>query len=161
MTNGCEIYNNVFGIMKNGDKINPGIYSEEYSCNGSGFRIRDGSLILPYQNKYLLLHSTVTIDKSKPISKFYVPGLNYSIIDMKGDNGKGEVILKNKVLINDTLSIGDIAACRHANGTDWWVIVPRGSLPDSTNNNKYYRFLITQDTIQGPWEQQIGIKLAC
>ena len=30
--------------------------------------------------------------------------------------------------------------------------------PCCTGSNKYYRLLVTQDTILGPWEQQIGIK---
>jgi hypothetical protein len=159
-TNGCDVYNRKFDIMKNGDKINPGVYTEGFFCKSLGLPIRDASLILPYQNKYLLLHTTLEIDIEDPNARLYSPRLSYSIIDMKGDNGLGVVTVKNKTIINDTLSRGDISACRHANGTDWWVIVPQWSwhTTDSTDNNKYYRLLVTKDTILGPWEQQIGIK---
>ncbi len=159
-TNGCHIYNRAFEIMKNGAKINPGVYTEKLFCKSLGLPIRDASLILPYGNKYLMLHSTLEVDLTDPNARLYTPRLSHSIVDMAGDNGKGEVIVKNKTLIDDTLSYGDMAACRHANGTDWWVIVPQWSwdITDSTDNNKYYRLLITKDSILGPWEQQIGIK---
>ncbi|MFZ4543777.1 MAG: T9SS type A sorting domain-containing protein [Saprospiraceae bacterium] len=160
-TNGCDVYNRKFEIMKNGQKINPGVYTEAFFCrNGGSMRIRDGSLILPYQNKYLMLHTTFDLEVTDPNARLYVSRLNYSIIDMKKDMGFGEVIVKNKTIIQDTLSAGDIAACRHTNGKDWWVIVPQWtwSTSDSTDNNKYYRLLVKEDTILGPWEQQIGIR---
>ncbi|MFZ4543306.1 MAG: T9SS type A sorting domain-containing protein [Saprospiraceae bacterium] len=160
-TNGCDVYNKKFQVMKNGDKINPGVYTEGLFCrNEFSVRIRNGSLILPYQNRYLMLHTTYDVNIQDPNARLYVPRLSYSIVDMKKDTGYGEVIVKNKTIIQDTLSAGDIAACRHANGKDWWVIVPQWTwdTTDSTDNNKYYRLLVTQDTILGPWEQQIGMK---
>ncbi len=49
-------------------------------------------------------------------------GLFYSVIDVKYNNGQGEVIQKNMQLRNDTICDG-ITAVRHGNGRDWWVVV--------------------------------------
>ena len=52
--------------------------------------------------------------------------LLYSIIDASGDNGKGAVIAKNKMVISDSLYLGDyVTATRHGNGRDWWIVNPR------------------------------------
>jgi hypothetical protein len=34
------------------------------------------------------------------------------------------LISKNNVVFSDTSSMGDMQACRHANGRDWWIIKP-------------------------------------
>ncbi|MCX6291757.1 MAG: T9SS type A sorting domain-containing protein, partial [Bacteroidetes bacterium] len=57
--------------------------------------------------------------------------------------GLGGIIAnkKNISIINDTLTLGRITACKHANGRDWWVVVHRA------NSDQYYKMLITPDTI--------------
>ncbi|MBK6640365.1 MAG: hypothetical protein IPG39_03600 [Bacteroidetes bacterium] len=51
----------------------------------------------------------------------------------------------------DTLTRGRLTTCKHANGRDWWLISHK------YRSNIYYKFLITPDTILGPYTQQIGI----
>ncbi|MDJ1498951.1 T9SS type A sorting domain-containing protein [Cytophagaceae bacterium DM2B3-1] len=46
--------------------------------------------------------------------------LKYCVIDMAGDQGKGEVILPNKVL--DAGLTEKMTAVRHANGSDYWLV---------------------------------------
>ena len=43
-----------------------------------------------------------------------------------------------------------MAAVKHANGTDWWVVIPE----DTTNN--YNLVLVTNDSIQNTHDQRIG-----
>ncbi len=44
---------------------------------------------------------------------------------MSLDNGLGAVTAKNNIILADTLDWGGITACRHGNGRDWWIIVPK------------------------------------
>jgi hypothetical protein len=70
--------------------------------------------------------------------------LYYSVIDPIAANGRGEVISKNNLIINDSLDAGNILALRHANGRDWWVIAKRFRM------NKFYSILVTPDSVYAP-----------
>ena len=69
---------------------------------------------------------------------------------MNTNGWKGSVIQKNIPVIEDTLYYGQITACKHANGQDWWVLVP-------DNGKGYYRILVTPDSISIPKFQQTGM----
>jgi gliding motility-associated-like protein len=62
-------------------------------------------------------------------------GLNYSIVNMALDNGKGDVELKNVPLTGN--SVEKITAVRHCNNKDVWV------LAHDTASNGYYAYLVT------------------
>ena len=50
--------------------------------------------------------------------------LLYSTVDMSQDSRRGNVINTDNPIINlDTLALGMLSACRHANGRDWWLIM--------------------------------------
>ena len=70
--------------------------------------------------------------------------LFYSVIDPIAANGRGEVISKNNLIINDSLDVGNILAVRHANGRDCWVIAKRFRM------NKFYSILVTPDSVYAP-----------
>jgi hypothetical protein len=65
------------------------------------------------------------------------------------DSGRGGVIQKNTVLLNDTLVEGRITACRHANGRDWWLVAPEYMTGD------IFKFLVTPQGILGPYKQNL------
>jgi hypothetical protein len=48
------------------------------------------------------------------------------------------------------LRAGGITACKHANGRDYWIVI------GESNTNGFYKFLLTPDTILGPFLQNIG-----
>ncbi|MCR9055539.1 MAG: hypothetical protein NXI26_27165, partial [bacterium] len=60
------------------------------------------------------------------------------------------VSLRKELLLSDTLDYGKLSACRHANGRDWWVILP------AFNSNLYYRYLLTPSGIDLVGVQEIG-----
>jgi hypothetical protein len=62
-------------------------------------------------------------------------GLNYSIVDMTLQGGLGEVILKNVPLVPSTTE--KVAAARHANGTDIWIITHK------MNNADFYAYQLS------------------
>jgi hypothetical protein len=67
---------------------------------------------------------------------------------MNANQGLGKVIFEDSILIEGCLQTA--CANRHANGRDWWII-----LPDNINH-RFYRFLSTPEGIYGPWEQNIS-----
>jgi hypothetical protein len=44
----------------------------------------------------------------------------YALLDIPTQS----LISKNNIILSDTSSMGDMQACRHANGRDWWIIKP-------------------------------------
>jgi hypothetical protein len=74
--------------------------------------------------------------------------LFYSIIDLTYNGGLGKVIQKN--ILVDSLpgrSVTDgIAAVKHGNGRDWWVVF-RTSKNDGTKDNTFFKLLISPSGI--------------
>jgi hypothetical protein len=78
--------------------------------------------------------------------------LNHSIVDMSLNNGLGDISSKNVSILLDTIGGWglSIEANKHANGQDWWILVPE------YESNAYYRFLLTTDSLYGPFRQEVG-----
>ena len=74
----------------------------------------------------------------------------YNIIDMSLNNQLGKVISKNNLLLTDYVN-EKLNATKHANGRDWWVVVQ-----SNATDQLFYKFLITPDSILGPFYQYIG-----
>jgi hypothetical protein len=72
----------------------------------------------------------------------------YSTLKVKGN--KKVVLEKNMPLMVDSLSVGELNAVKHANGKDWWIILPR------RNSNQFYVFLFTKEGIVDTLIQKIG-----
>ena len=67
-------------------------------------------------------------------------GFYYSVIDLNLNGGLGAVTQKNVELLGQNFcAIDGLAAIKHANGRDWWVIT-KMSLP---LNNEYHFFLVS------------------
>ncbi len=151
-TNGIYIANAANDTMMNGDSLNPSTYTFNATY---GLRVKQGNLILPLpgdSSKYYLFHETLFFDQT--INDERVSEIYYSIVDMNLDGGLGAVIQKNVVLLSDTLTIGAITSCKHANGRDWWVVFHK------SKGRRYYKFLLTPSGLQGPFAQDIGYSLA-
>ena len=149
-TNGRSIANFEEEIIENGDSINYGFWYN--NVGEAGYPVLQGAFFLQKpdsENLYYLFHMFVGFENGPtpvPMS------LWYSIIDMEANNGKGRVIEKNIPLLEgyEEINYTQATAVRHANGRDWWVIVPNRMGP------QYYRFLFTPNGIDGPWVQEVG-----
>jgi len=146
-SNGCAIADQTHHIMEGGDSINYGESWERFCTDkyNTGYPVTQNSLILPdpgNEDGYYLLHKRTELLK-EPYLHTWTPGVSYSYVDMKGNNGKGSVIKKNKLIFKTlNLTQGCMSACKHDNGKDWWII----QLERDTNI--YFKILLTEDTIK-------------
>ena len=148
-TNGIQVIDSSYQIMPNGDSLNYGQVADNWSSNGFGYPFMESALVLPvpeHDSLYHVYHLSVGDDAT------YIDGLFYTIVNMNGNNGKGVVTTKNQILVADSLSF-ELEAMKHANGEDWWIVVTE------TYQNGFYRFLLTKDSIAGPFYQQIGASM--
>lgn len=145
-TNGCSIYNNQNEIMENGDNINIGALNYEQECEGLGILyVRSGNLTLPMPDspdRNFLLHLRA-IDNTDSIYKPLLDRLYFTEIDVQASDGLGRVVQKNETLVADSLHDA-IAAVRHGNGRDWWVVIPRGA------NRQFWKIQLTPEGFKEP-----------
>lgn len=148
-TNGYYIADASHDTMANGTGINPGAYANYVP---DGFLLSQGALILPVPESdslYYLIHNSADgYSASPPNSISY--SLYLTVIDLSLNGGLGEVIVKNQVIISDSLNSGKIISCKHANGRDWWIICHR------VNSDIFYKMLLTPNGIVSITTQSIG-----
>jgi hypothetical protein len=151
-SNGCNIANENGQIILNGNDLNPGEYHNTL-CDEIGRGYTAGypsAVILPLPGNdsiYYMFHGSVKY-VPPPNEDAYVDRFLYSIIKVKGK--KKTILTKNNPVIIDSLAFGEMSAVRHANGNDWWIILPR------RNSNQFYVFLFTKDGIVDTLAQTIG-----
>lgn len=145
-SNGCKIVNAKGEVMQNGDGINPGIIQSAF-CSGGGSPIGQGVIALPAPVSDSLYY-LFNLDMDQPYlldTNFFgiAPQRLYcQTIDMTQDSGYGAVVQKNQIAVQDTFARGNIQAARHANGKDWWVIVPK------SHTNCYFLVPVTAEGVQ-------------
>jgi hypothetical protein len=151
-TNGIAIYDATHQMMENGDSLSPIGLTQTYS--NAGLLFRQGAVLLPYPGRdslYFAFHQALDFDFSGGIG-YHNQALFYSVINNNFNEGKGAVIEKNKMLVFDTLASGKLTATKHANGRDWWLLVPEW---DKTTQG-FYQYLITPQGITNLEKQYPG-----
>ena len=150
-TNGFYIAGGDGNSLQNGDTLSPCAYTnQQYS---QGIAVPQAAIFLPKPNSsryYYLFH--FSLDTLNRPSTIY-----YSLIDKEGNSGLGSVIQKNVPALKLEGGIfrgGGMTACKHANGRDYWIVL------GGSNNNEFYKFLVTPDSILGPFTQFIGSTFA-
>ena len=110
----------------------------------------------------------IIVPKPGSIDQFYVftagvvapttpSGFFYNIVDLSLNNDSGYVIQKNIPLAS--FQVGDgVAAVKHGNGRDWWVLFR----PWDSNvpNNTFYLYLATPQGLSGPFIQNVGTSVS-
>jgi hypothetical protein len=147
-TNGCYVVNAIHEKMMNGDSINPGI-QQQFCCPFGGSCNFGGAIAIPWPDSphmYLLFINDYIDDvfPNDPVISGAPRHLYYNTIDMQKDAGLGAVTLKNQVAIDDTLATNSVEACRHSNGRDWWVMIPK------SRTNCYFLVLVTPEGVGTP-----------
>ncbi|MCB9048208.1 MAG: PKD domain-containing protein [Lewinellaceae bacterium] len=145
-TNGIEVRN------FNNDTLATGLAPTQMSegFQNSGYPNEQGALILPlpsFDSIYYIFHA----DREwAPQGGNRVENLYYTKVHMEANEGMGRVVEKNMPVIEDTLTYGRITATRHANGRDWWIMVPQ------YYSNSLYSFLFSSGGISNLDLQTIG-----
>lgn len=148
-SNGCQIRDKFDQPMPNGDSLNWGIVAADY-CN-YGYPLPSGIIALPApgsEHEYYLIHQREEYDNEVGVR---VPDLLWTKVDMGLNDGKGAVTAKNQPLYNSYF-FDSAMATRHANGRDWWVLVPDYA------EARYYSFLLTPWGFRDTVVQDIGEK---
>ncbi|MEO8146565.1 MAG: T9SS type A sorting domain-containing protein [Bacteroidia bacterium] len=129
------VYNSYHQLMQNGDTlIGRGWYNE--------------IVIIPNpadSNLYYVFTAGVTS----------IYGLYYSVVDLSLGGGLGAVVQKN-VQLQSFPIVDCLAAIKHGNGRDWWLIFRKSNVPTGGANNDYYEYLITPSGIINFNSQSIG-----
>lgn len=156
-TNGFDICNRYGGIMPNGSFIDSS--SLMVSWRKYGLPFSQGALILPspgVDSLYYLFHETEHdfFYDTAGIGVFYPNCLYYSVIDMKSDSGRGDLIIREQPAFYDTLTHGRLTAVKHANGRDWWIVIYR------YEGDSFIKLLLTPQGLSAPMYQNIGPRLS-
>ncbi|MBK8954750.1 MAG: T9SS type A sorting domain-containing protein [Saprospiraceae bacterium] len=123
-SNGMSIFNRNLEIMENGDSINPG---EVHDINSpGGYPITNGmfSVFRPGKDTKEIDIIHIGIELPRGIYE-NCPGafLYQTRIDRNANGGLGRVIFKNRIIAWGPFKDSGLAACRHANGRDWWFAI--------------------------------------
>ena len=144
-SNGVFIADAIGDTMVNGDSLNPNSFTDDFKQYGLPMPYANLFLPMPDDsNKYVLFHQVLDYTTAN------VPNIFYTTVDITLNGGLGAVISKNNIIATNACGVG-MAACKHANGRDWWVMVHR------VNSNKFYKLLVTPTAILGPYSQNIGV----
>lgn len=152
-TNGISIENRNHQILSNSFDFNPGWATD--LAESYGLAISQAVLFLPRPmnpDNYYIFHMSAEVYDINNEQEVQPLHLGVSEISTFLDAGLGGIVSgrKNIHVLNDTLSQGRLTACKHANGRDWWVITHK------FYSDIFFIFLITPDSIYGPFNQQIG-----
>ncbi|HRS08920.1 MAG TPA: T9SS type A sorting domain-containing protein [Bacteroidia bacterium] len=137
------VYNKLNAVMDNGDTL-------------VGLAWYNEHIIIPNpagNNRFYIFHLTASLGAGGANN-----GLFYSVVDLNYNNGLGKVTAKNQHLITTDYLTDAMAAVKHGNGRDWWMVCKptysgaTGVIPSDT----LYVYLVTPDSIHAPMKQRIG-----
>ena len=120
-SNGCGVMDADFQYVPGAGQINETTL-QSYLCNEvGGGRRPDAMLILPDDDgsSYHLIHTRLT-DIPVLVSDRLLWSKLYQDVD-----GKLSSEFLDSTIIEQFLFSGNLSACRHANGLDWWVVSPK------------------------------------
>ncbi len=156
LTNGCDIYNSAFSIVQNGANINFSETAYSIQCaSNTGLTSPQMALILPNNlndNEQFVFYKKTLIysvpnDVAKIYNRLFLSKVSYA------EDLTGKVIEREKVILSDSMTRGELSACRHANGRDWWII---NWAFRNNSDSTYLMLLLKGDTIEGPYRHAIG-----
>lgn len=112
-TNGLDVWNRKHGLMPNG----------RYGPDRGFIFPNQGSLIVPSPgNTFLYYLFRMAETRLPPNSAAYFARLSFSLIDMRLDGGRGDVVVAGKdSVLTDGLA-ARLTGIPHANGRDYWVL---------------------------------------
>jgi len=151
-SNGLNILNKDGIVVENSQSLNPTITLPEW--NNKSYPGGDSGFFLGKPDNPNIVYFISLDFGPHPAQEwpylFVGQNLMVATIDITANNGDGKVLEKNKILLSGTLM--SPAACRHANGRDWWIMV------SNADENRHYRILLDPEGFSTPLTQLIGTK---
>ncbi len=148
MTNNCKVVDANFQTILNGDTLTPG-YTHDHYCPAGAFPSTQSTLFLPEfsnDSTIYLVHNDAFVSG---VFQDVISEAFYISIIIRRPNGT--FYLKEKRLFRETTMIASrVTAGLHADGDKWWTWV------HDYGSNRFHKFLVGADTIQGPFSQDIG-----
>lgn len=146
-SNGCYVENSEGMEVEGSSGLNPGILYDLYCSIGSGYNLPTGMMVLPDPVNTALKHffHYPLVNTQNSVTK----NLLHTLVDLSANGGLGTTVFKNQPIIFDTISYDGMHAVKHANGRDWWVLIPKHQ------SDKYYALLLTSYGISVN-EQSLG-----
>ncbi|MFN8288291.1 MAG: T9SS type A sorting domain-containing protein [Chitinophagales bacterium] len=144
-TNGIWLYDSTFNKTLTSDTLNPGSWAE--ANTGLGYPVVQGALILKKPESsslYYVFHARLG-DNGRS------EGVYYTIVDMSIHSA---ITLNVPIVSNTILENGKLAACRHANGRDWWILFWKAG------SNMYRRLLFNPQGVSDFGWSSVGIPLS-
>jgi hypothetical protein len=140
-SNGMFIVDSTHQWMEGGELMAYNEYweSNKYKLPGNlgfafnGFPFQQGNIFLSFPGNK---DSVIYIGNKYSFNLGITDTSLYSLIDLSKQDGRGQVVSKDNLLIAKPLKNDGIAATQHANGRDWWVVL------ESQDNSTYYVFLL-------------------
>ena len=143
-SNGERIYNNNHELVLNSGGLNA---QDQFGASQP-----QGVLSLPmpgHPNEFMVFISeTKYFSQDNPVGGWRI---YKNLLDMNANNGSGQLIYKKTQLIEDTLESGQITSVKHANGRDWWILIPE------SYSNRYFTLLLDPAGVTITDSQSIGI----
>ncbi len=146
--NGYVVANRQGQLIDGGDSLTDDILYDLDHLVGS--QITQSTVALPKKdNTYWIFY--YSFSDSLLLSGNGSPDrLYYAVVDMNANNGLGKVVQKKIPVYKGIMGDCRLTAVKHANGKDWWLV------NHGYGNDVYNKFLITADTVIGPFVQHIG-----
>jgi len=134
-SNGLELRDQYYNVLLGSDSFNA--YHHHDRWYRLGIPAMQAIIALPVGNNQIsILAAKADHGLVKGVSTGFSTGIASSLIDMKLNAGLGEMIEKDIMIFQDTLAqAGILTSVKHANGRDWWTIVPR------LQSNEYFTIL--------------------
>ena len=154
-TSGCRLYNRLGGLVPGGDQMNPGDFDKAYCHEYIGgfdygfYQLVNSWNFLDWPNRDSTLFITNHLIFNSPKAGYLSDTIFYKVINNKGDNGYGSAYKSEFIKMPGYVQDWHTMSCRHANGIDWWVLMPGFA------DKNWYRFLLDKDGLHGPYTQEI------
>lgn len=148
MTNNCKVVDANFQTIQGGDTLTPG-YTHDNYCPFGAFPSTQATLFLPEfsnDSTVYLVHNDAFISS---IFQDVISPVFYTSTLVRRSGG-AFYVKEKKLLLTETLIAARVTAGIHADGNKWWTWA------HAYGTNRFYKFLIGGDTIQGPFIQDIG-----
>ena len=127
-SNGCAVANRLHQVMPRGDSINEGIFFDEFWLGDCAFGYPGRQDVLILQDPsdalgYYIIHIPTSIADTADF-EIDIDRMLYSYVDMRLDEGNGDVTKKNEPFHLGQIFSAYLTAIPHSNQKDWWIINP-------------------------------------